>query len=247
MTFYPDNDNHQITRVQPTMIVVEEDRGIESYDYPLLQYRGGSRWALVIALVIGGVIGLLWNLEQEPIKEFVSAQQVLQATDIPQPSQISELQETLLYEGVHTINHPLVTTTITLQQDNDDFLWVFPVDETSVNYVVSANIGIGYDLSQATAIDVDGIIHIFLPSPQVFSVDVRSDLSYFDVDMPKHGTISPETMTTILNIAEDALIDQAYVNGIVAEINNNGPQWVKIHLFKNIPNLVWHTQYIGGK
>ncbi len=240
MTLSSQHNQHQIVQAQPAYVVVEEEYDIERYSH-----KRRNNWVWVIALLIGGIVGLFWNSGDEA--EVALTQPVQQIADIPSPSvKINEIQELLLYEGTFIVNQYLVTTTTTLQQDNEDFLWVFSVDKTSVDYHIGGYVNVGYDLSQASALDDGEMLHVFLPAPQVFAVDVVPDLSYFDIDIPTHGEITAETLTVIMSIAEEALIAQAYADGLVAEVNNSGPQVLEHELFQDVDNLVFHTQAPTG-
>jgi len=104
------------------------------------------------------------------------------------------------------------------------------------------------DLTQASVIEgEDGNLHVFLPIPTVLDVDVQPELSYFEVEVPSNGSLDPETMTTIVSRAEDALAQTAYARGLVAEVNNSGPQLIGYDLFPGTRNLIFHTQFPEGQ
>lgn len=237
MTFSP--RDQQIIQVRPTMIVIEEDNSIERRgDYYLQRPRSGRWLALVVVAV-----GLIWLFFPDIFQQ--SQQSVAVApTSIPTPVviDIAEIRQTLHRQLDFEVRGFSVTTIVTLTQDNDDFLWFFSVDKTSVDYHAVGRVMVGYNLLQASVIEgKDGTIHVFLPPPTVLDVDAQPELSYFEIETPTHGEVDAETMTAILSRVEGALEQAAYARGIVAEGNNSGPALVQA-LFPNVERLEFHTQ-----
>ena len=236
MTRLPYHDQQKI------MVVVEEENDIASYEHPLLPRQVSGLFRLVVAGIVLLVVGRLLLGLGSALVEVLMPPDPAPFVEAA-PTTFTHVQDTLHQQVSFAVRRFTVTTTLTIRQDNDDFLWVFPVDQTSVDYHASGMVTVGYDLTQASVLaGGDGNLHVFLPMPTVLDVDAQPELSYFEVETPTNGSIAPETMITILSRAEDALEQASYARGLVAEANDSGPQLIAYELFPGVENLLFHTQ-----
>ncbi len=236
--------DQQIQRAVPGYIVLEE-----AEYYPQHNTTNSVLRLALAGVVLLGVGYFLFSLGTALIGILIPDPVIVVEQPAPSVSiGLARVQQSLHKQSSFEVRSFTVTTNITIRQDNDDFLWVFPVDQTSVDYHASGVVTVGYDLTQASVIEgEDGNLHVFLPIPTVLDVDVQPELSYFEVEVPSNGSLDPETMTTIVSRAEDALAQTAYARGLVAEVNNSGPQLIGYDLFPGTRNLIFHTQFPEGQ